>query len=183
MTCANNASYMVKGIGQVAITSVTCSVITLENVLYVLGIRKNLISISAIATCGFRIVFDGHTCAIYDLSHADAIVLIGTLQGGFYSLDVSNAYFWDTVQRAEVIDFMSPHHVGWLSVEMLSLMRHPLCLCGIAKCSPHLLSLTYLTTLFHCLAMMPPMMHHMALLPRLLLIYSPIHSPDIGYMY
>ena len=55
--------------------------------LYVPGIRKNLISISAIATCRYRILFDGHSCVVYDLSHANVNVLIGTPQGSLYSHD------------------------------------------------------------------------------------------------
>ena len=74
-----STSLPTKGVRQVAVTSVVGIVVTLENVLYVPGIRKNLISISAFATCGHEIVFDGHRCAVYDLSHVDAIVLIGTL--------------------------------------------------------------------------------------------------------
>ena len=74
-------------VGQVIVTSVVGNLIPLENVLYVLGIHKNLISILAFATCGHKILFDGHRCAVYDLSHADATDLTGTLQWGLYSLD------------------------------------------------------------------------------------------------
>ena len=40
VTCANNASYTIKGIGQVHITAVNGDVVTLNNVLYVPGIKK-----------------------------------------------------------------------------------------------------------------------------------------------
>ena len=46
VTCANNASYVIKGIGQVAVTSIAGNIVTLENMLYVPCIHKNLISIS-----------------------------------------------------------------------------------------------------------------------------------------
>lgn len=62
MTCANDASCAVKDIGQVAATSTVENIVTLEKVLYVPSIRKNLISISTIATCGYRIVFFYNAC-------------------------------------------------------------------------------------------------------------------------
>ena len=39
ITCANNAAYIIKGIGQVHITAINRDVVTLNNPLYVLGIK------------------------------------------------------------------------------------------------------------------------------------------------
>ena len=40
VTCANNASYIIKGFGHVHITAINGNVVTLNNVLYVPGIKK-----------------------------------------------------------------------------------------------------------------------------------------------
>ena len=40
---------------------------------------KTLLFINIIATYGFRVVFDEHRCAVYDLTHANVIVLTDTL--------------------------------------------------------------------------------------------------------
>ena len=64
MACANNVSYVVKGIGKVVVTFVLGNVVTVESTSYVRGIHKILISISAIAICGYRVVFNGHVCSL-----------------------------------------------------------------------------------------------------------------------
>ena len=51
VTCANNASYIIKGIGQVHITAINGDIVTLNNVLSVPGIKKNLLSVFSIAMC------------------------------------------------------------------------------------------------------------------------------------
>ena len=51
VSCANNTSYIIKGIGQVHITAVNGDIVTLNNVLSVPGIKKNLLSVFSIAMC------------------------------------------------------------------------------------------------------------------------------------
>ena len=46
VTCANNASYPVKGIGKIVLTTINGISFTLSDALYVPGIKKNLLSVS-----------------------------------------------------------------------------------------------------------------------------------------
>ena len=76
-TCVKEASYVVKGIGQVVVTPVASNVVTLENVLYVPSIRNNLIPISAIAIGGYRNVFDGHrSCQCHNIDRHSSSRLV-----------------------------------------------------------------------------------------------------------
>lgn len=101
VTCANDVSYAVRGIGQVEITSVYGEPITLNDVLYVPDIKKNLISISAIATSGYRVVFDDCRCAVYDFRNGNTIVITGILSNGLYRLDT---YEREIVKEAVAVD-------------------------------------------------------------------------------
>ena len=88
VTCANNASYTIKGIGQVHITAVNGDVVTLNNVLYVPGIKKNLLSVSAIAMHGYPVHFLYDKCTVHDRTKGDIIVITGSLFNNLYKLDI-----------------------------------------------------------------------------------------------
>ena len=64
--CANDASYEIKGIGDVDLISCSGETFTLVDALYVLGIHKNLIFVSTLAKAGFKVQFSDHCCSIYD---------------------------------------------------------------------------------------------------------------------
>ena len=65
VTYANNASYPVQGVGKIVlIVAVNGSSFTLVDALYVPGIKKNLLFVSALARLGF--VDD--RCIVHDLS-------------------------------------------------------------------------------------------------------------------
>ena len=88
VTCANNASYPVKGIGKIVLTSANGSSFTLSDVLYVPGIRKNLLSVSALARLGFVVKFVDDICTVHDLTSGDMIIASGTLFRGMYRLNM-----------------------------------------------------------------------------------------------
>ena len=88
VTCANNASYPVKGIGKIVLTSANGSSFTLSDALYVPGIRKNLLSVSALARLGFVVKFVDDRCTVHDLTSGDTIIASGTLFRGLYRLNM-----------------------------------------------------------------------------------------------
>ena len=62
---------------------------TLSNVLYVPGIKKNLLSVSTLAKIGLVVKFVDDRCIIHDLSVGESIIASGSLCRGLYKL---NAY-------------------------------------------------------------------------------------------
>ena len=86
VTCANNSSYPIEGVGQIVLNAANGSTFTLYDALYVLGIKKNLLSVSALAKIGLVVKFVDDRCTVHDLSYGDIIVAFGTLCRGLYKL-------------------------------------------------------------------------------------------------
>ena len=87
VTCANDQSHFIKGVGSISICAVDGTEFTLSNILYVPGITKNLLSISAFSKCGYHIIFDDNRCIVRDREKENKVVLTGTLIKGLYVLD------------------------------------------------------------------------------------------------
>ena len=79
ITCANNSSYPIEGVGQIVLNTANGSTFTLYDVLYVPGIKKNLLSVFALAKIGLVVKFVDDRCTVHDLSYGDIIVASGTL--------------------------------------------------------------------------------------------------------
>ncbi|MCO5554729.1 hypothetical protein L7F22_008263 [Adiantum nelumboides] len=87
VTCANNASYLIRGIGKILITISNGSDLCLPNVLYVLGIKKNLLSVSSLAKSGLRVVFEDDRCVVRDRENGYSLITTGTLENELFVLD------------------------------------------------------------------------------------------------
>ena len=87
VVCANNASYPIIGVGEIELSAANGGVVILKNVLYVPGIKKNLISVPLIAKAGLHVHFVDDKCMVHDYSNGDVIVMSGTLCNGLYRLD------------------------------------------------------------------------------------------------
>ncbi|MCO5570476.1 hypothetical protein L7F22_024198 [Adiantum nelumboides] len=86
VTCANNASYPVQGVGKIVLTAANGSSFTLVDALYVPWIKKNLLSVSALARLGLVVKFVDDRCTVHDFSSGDEIVASGILCRGLYKL-------------------------------------------------------------------------------------------------
>ncbi|MCO5579718.1 hypothetical protein L7F22_033578 [Adiantum nelumboides] len=84
VTCANNASYPIKGVGKILITISDGSDLCLPDVLYVPEIKKNLLSVSSLAKNGLRVIFEDDRCIVRDRY---SLITIGTLENGLFVLD------------------------------------------------------------------------------------------------
>jgi predicted aspartyl protease len=83
----DNNSYAVKGIGQATIKMESCNSIHLSNVLYVPGLKKNLVSISCLEEKGDRVAFvDGKVLVWSKDSKIENTRVIGTREGRLYKL-------------------------------------------------------------------------------------------------
>jgi len=87
VTCADNSSYPVKGVGTIVLTAANGSPFTLKDALYVLGIKKNLLSVFALTRVGLVVKFVDDKCTVHDLSSSDTIVASGSLSRGLYKLN------------------------------------------------------------------------------------------------
>ena len=84
VTCANNSSYPIKGVGEISFTIADGTDLCLSDVLYVLGIKRNLLSVSSLSKNGFRVIFEDDTCAVHDRENGYAFVSTGTLENGLF---------------------------------------------------------------------------------------------------
>ncbi|MCO5602817.1 hypothetical protein L7F22_056956 [Adiantum nelumboides] len=87
VTCANNASYPIKGVGKILITISDGSDLCLPDVLYVPGIKKNWLSVSSLAKNGLRVIFEDDRCIVRDRENGYSLITIGTLENGLFVLD------------------------------------------------------------------------------------------------
>ncbi|MCO5609606.1 hypothetical protein L7F22_063836 [Adiantum nelumboides] len=87
VTCANNASYPIKGVGKILIIISDGSDLSLPNVLYVPGIKKNLLSISSLAKNGLRVIFEDDKCIVQDQENGYSLITTGMLENGLFVLD------------------------------------------------------------------------------------------------
>ena len=79
VTCADNSSYPIKGVGQIVLATANDNAFTLRDALYILGIKKNLLLVSALTRVGLVIKFVDDRCTVHDLSDEDTIVASGSL--------------------------------------------------------------------------------------------------------
>ncbi|MCO5594535.1 hypothetical protein L7F22_048567 [Adiantum nelumboides] len=87
VTCANNASYPIKGVGKILITISDGSDLCLPDVFYVPGIKKNLLSVSSLAKNGLRVIFEDDRCIVRDRENGYSLITTGTLENGLFVLD------------------------------------------------------------------------------------------------
>ena len=85
--CANNSSYPIKGVGKIhpilGKMVANGSTFTLLDALYVPGIKKNLLSIFALAKNGLVVKFVDDRCTIHDLRDGNVIVASGLYVAAF----------------------------------------------------------------------------------------------------
>ncbi|MCO5558079.1 hypothetical protein L7F22_011655 [Adiantum nelumboides] len=126
VTCANNASYPVQGVGKIVLTVANGSSFTLVDALYVPGIKKNLLSISALARLGLVVKFVDDRCIIHDLNFGDEIVASGILCRGLYKLtlyDKCGQNFANAVMDTKAISYAKLWHARFGHLNFASLLR------------------------------------------------------------
>ena len=126
VSCANNSSYPVKGVGQIVLTAADGSTFTLTDALYVPGIKKNLLSVSALAKIGLLVKFMDDRCTVHDLSYGDSIIASGSLCRGLYKLDSYANYVKDvacTIEDSQAVSDAKLWHARFGHLNFASLLR------------------------------------------------------------
>ena len=87
VTIGDNSSYPIKGIGTCSIQLNSDITLQLKNVLYVPGIKRNLVSISGLADQGYHIAFQGNKVLSWTRnSSIKKAITIGVRDGSLYKL-------------------------------------------------------------------------------------------------
>ncbi|MCO5611452.1 hypothetical protein L7F22_065705 [Adiantum nelumboides] len=107
VTCANNASYPIKGVGKILITISDGSDLCLPDVLYVPRIKKNLLSVSSLAKNGLRVIFEDDRCIVRDRENGYSLITTETKTQAMQDAELWHARFG---------------HVGYGS--LMTLQRH-----------------------------------------------------------
>jgi hypothetical protein len=85
----DDRSHEIKGYGDLSVTLPTSEVKQIHNVMYVPGIKKNLISVSTIANQDLKVEFVKSQCVVKDIQDHYKIIARGSRVGGLYKLDVT----------------------------------------------------------------------------------------------
>ena len=85
VTFGDNGKGKIIGTGKINITPSSC----IENVLYVDGLKHNLLSISQFCDKGCKVVFESSLCIVSSLNDSD-VKLIGHRHGNIYMVDLEN---------------------------------------------------------------------------------------------
>ncbi|KAK8578905.1 hypothetical protein V6N13_142162 [Hibiscus sabdariffa] len=88
VTFGDNSKGHIEGIGSIG----NHSSILIENVLYVNGLKHNLLSISQLCDKGFNVLFDANGCKIVDIE-TNKIVLIAHRIGNIYMVHLDDIHF------------------------------------------------------------------------------------------
>ena len=83
VTFRDNGKGHIVGIGKIQITPLTF----LKNILYVRGLKHNLISISQLCDKGFKVSFEASLCIVTN-PFDDSTVFIGYGQGNIYMINL-----------------------------------------------------------------------------------------------
>jgi hypothetical protein len=97
--------YLIKGLGEASYKLDSGKPMKMKKVLYVLGLKKNILSISTLDEKGYRVAFvDGQILMCPRGKNFDDVVVIGVQEGGLYKLKgISNStLIHDTVNPNEL---------------------------------------------------------------------------------
>jgi hypothetical protein len=83
-------THQIKGYGDIPMTFSNSTLLNIRNVVYVLGIKKRLISVSTITDQNLKVEFFKNYCIVKDLLDHFQTVATGVRAGGLYKLDVTN---------------------------------------------------------------------------------------------
>jgi hypothetical protein len=83
----NDATYLMRRVGYISFRMPSSDVLELSDILFVLGLRKNLLLVSCMTDIHWRVAFEGQQCTIGDCSLASSGTSArGVRKGGLYRL-------------------------------------------------------------------------------------------------
>ena len=126
-------------IGDVEIKFPNCNVGLLRNIMHVLGLKRNLLSISKITDMGFSVFFDKNDCNIIDKNHNN--IDIGIRLGNLYFLigptkgNESIGLNVDETNKSHELSILWHQCLGHISAQRLQQMQDKNLVIGLEKCN------------------------------------------------
>ncbi|MCO5578916.1 hypothetical protein L7F22_032765 [Adiantum nelumboides] len=161
VTCSNNASYPIKGIGKILITISDGSDLCLPDVLYVPMIKKNLLSVSSLAKNGLRVIFEDDRCIVRDRENGYSLITTGckvqtlhTDRGGEYMSGAFKDFLGKKGIKHQCTMPYTPQQNGVAERKNKSLMEMARCMLK-AKSLPHKLWMEAVACAAHVLNRCP----------------------------
>ncbi|MCO5556563.1 hypothetical protein L7F22_010113 [Adiantum nelumboides] len=161
VTCANNASYPIKGVGKILITISDGSDLCLPDVLYVPGIKKNLLFVSSLAKNGLRVIFEDDRCIVRDRKNGYSLITTGckvqtlrTDRGGEYMSGAFKDFLGKKGIKHQCTMPYTPQQNGVAERKNMSLMEMARCMLK-AKSLPHKLWMEAVACAAHVLNRCP----------------------------
>lgn len=129
ITVANREPLAVKGVGYADIHLEQDRKIQIKNILYVPGLAANLLSVSTIVKCGYKVTFNEKTCDICDTN--GRLVCTATLHNKLYILDTKNNYETAHLSNADKSDDAYLWHLRMGHLNMSDVKKLPSCAEGV----------------------------------------------------
>ena len=106
VTFGDNGKGQIMGFGKIQITPSTF----IENVLYVDGLKYNLISISQLCNKGFKVSFEASICTVSNPID-NSIIFVGNRNDNVYLIDLDNL---SISNHCLIADNAKVNEIGWL---------------------------------------------------------------------
>lgn len=130
ITVANREPLPVEGVGCIDIHLAQGNKIQVKNVLYVPGLATNLLSVSAIVKCGYRVIFHDMGCDVQDTN--GKYVCSATLKNKLYVLEtINNCETAHLTSNCENIDSIVLWHLRMAHLHVSAVSRLPDCADGV----------------------------------------------------
>ena len=121
----DDRAYQIKGYGDIPVTLPNGSVRHIRNVVYVPGIKKNLISVSTITDQNLKVEFFKNYCIVKDLLDQYKTLAKGVRVGGLYKLDVTSKEHYALTSAIMPTESLWHQRYGHINhPDLLLLLKH-----------------------------------------------------------
>ncbi|KAA3479712.1 retrovirus-related Pol polyprotein from transposon TNT 1-94 [Gossypium australe] len=118
VTFGDNFKWLIEGIGSIGINSFTL----IKNVLYVNGLKHNLLSISKLCDKGFKVIFESNGCKVVDIVN-NMIIFVRHRVGNIFMVhldSISSSYICFMANNKNVCWLWHKRRLGHVSMSFIS---------------------------------------------------------------
>jgi hypothetical protein len=118
-----NRSHKIQGYGLISVNLPNGQLRQIHDMMYVLGIKKNLIYVSTITDNNLKVKFGKLRCVVNDVQDHYKIISTGTIVGGLYKLDVTMNHHVALTSTTMSTEELWHHTYGQLNYNDLMLLQ------------------------------------------------------------